>query len=53
MTCSEFLNSQGQKNDDKYMNTFISIILHTKPLQYSMKFMHLPPSTHIPNILHF
>jgi len=47
------LNSQGQNNDDKYINTFISIILHTKPLKYFMKFMHLPPSTHTPNILHF
>lgn len=53
MICYEFLNSQGQNNDDKYINKFIYIILHTKPLKYFMKFMHLPPSTHTPNILHF
>lgn len=53
MTCYKFLNSQGPNNDDIYINTFISIILHTKPIKYFMEFMHLPPSTHTSNVLHF
>lgn len=52
MTSYEFLNFQGQNNDKYNINKFTSIILHnTKQLKYFMSFMHLPPSTHIPNIM--